>query len=150
MSMFTDVINDLKKLDQSPPVMRKFGIVLGILLGLLGGLIAYKHSQDATIFTGSVITFWSLAVLSFLMAVACPALLKPLNTGMVIIGMMIGWVMTRIILGIMFYLIITPMGWLMKLIGKDQLGLKIDRSAATYWIHRPPTPFDRDRCKRLF
>ena len=57
---------------------------------------------------------------------------------------------TRIILGIAFYLIMTPMGMLLKLLGKDLLDKRIDRNAGTYWKDREQKAFDRERYERLF
>jgi hypothetical protein len=48
-----------------------------------------------------------------------------------------GWCMTRLILIALFYLVVTPIGLLMRLLGKDFLELKLDRSSAvSYWIPR--------------
>ena len=55
-----------------------------------------------------------------------------------------------LLLGLFFYLVMTPMGVIMRLGGKDFLHERIDRSAASYWIKREDKEFNRDRYRRLF
>jgi carbamoyltransferase len=57
---------------------------------------------------------------------------------------------TRLLLGAFFYLILTPIGLVMRLAGKDYLEKQIDRSATTYWIKREPVPMDQKRYENLF
>lgn len=61
----------------------------------------------------------------------------------------ISWVMMRVILGILFYAVLTPIGVVIRLGGKDPLDRKVDRSRATYWHKRSPPP-SRERYERLF
>jgi hypothetical protein len=56
------------------------------------------------------------------------------------VGGMLGFVNTRIILGIAFYLVFTPLGVLMRWFGRDPLGQHFDRKAASYRIPRAPRP----------
>jgi hypothetical protein len=62
----------------------------------------------------------------------------------------LGWFNTRLFLGIVFYLIITPVGLVMRILRKDPLRLKFDRSAASYWTIRESKPVDQKRYERLF
>jgi hypothetical protein len=56
-------------------------------------------------------------------------------------GLLLAMVISPIALGLIFYLCITPIGFLMRLLGKDPLRLRLDRQAETYWIPRePPGP----------
>ena len=149
MSMISDVLTDLRKLDQNPSVMRKFGLVLGLILLLITIGLCYKNPLD-TYLTPKIITFSVLTICSFLLAIVAPSLLKPLNTIIVFIAMIIGWFMTRIILGILFFLVFLPMGLVMRMMGRDSMRRKLDSSIDSYWITRPDTPFDPKRCRRLF
>ena len=62
----------------------------------------------------------------------------------------LGWINTRLILGIFFYLILTPVGLIMRLFGRDPLHRKLDRKATTYWEKRGSVEFKRERYERLF
>ena len=50
----------------------------------------------------------------------------------------IGWVISHILLAMVFYLVITPIGLIMRLLGKDPLQRDLDPDAPTYWTRRPP------------
>jgi hypothetical protein len=52
------------------------------------------------------------------------------------LAVILGWFMSRVILFILYYVIITPIGIFLKLIGKDFLKLKIDKSSKSYWETR--------------
>ena len=72
-----------------------------------------------------------------------PATLRPVYTTWMKIGHGIGWVNTRIILGILFYVLILPMGLVMRLFGNDPMARKRDESASSYRIESISEPKDR-------
>jgi hypothetical protein len=59
-------------------------------------------------------------------------------------------VMTPVLLGLMFFTTITPIGWLMRALGKRPLALGFDREAKSYWIHRTPPGPARDSLPNQF
>jgi hypothetical protein len=77
-------------------------------------------------------------------------IMKPVHIGWMTLAFILGWVNTRLLLGAFFYIILTPIGLVMRLVGKDLLGKKINRSATTYWIKREPEPMDQKRYENLF
>lgn len=92
---------------------------------------------------GGSLRIWALVVagLFLFVALAAPAALTPLNRVWVKFGLLLHRVVSPIILGVMFFLVITPIGLVMRLLGKDPLRLQFHRSAGTYWITRePPGP----------
>ena len=58
---------------------------------------------------------------------------------------MLGFVVSHVILTLFFFLVITPVGLVARLLGKDFLSLKLDRETQTYWIPRRPRPSQRRR-----
>ena len=87
--------------------------------------------------------WWSCGVAAVfaLIALAKPALLAGLNRLWTKLGVLLGKVVSPIALGLLFYLILTPLGAVMRLAGKDPLRLKFDSGASSYWIRRePPGP----------
>ena len=62
----------------------------------------------------------------------------------------LGFVNTRILLGLFFYLCMTPLGFLLCLLGKDLLRLRLNPGVNTYWIPKAREPFDPERYKRQF
>ena len=83
---------------------------------------------------------WALFVSAafLLVALAFPRVLHPLNLLWTRFGRLLSKVTNPIITGLMFYVIFTPAGLLLRLFGKDLLRLKYDRSAPSYWIRRDP------------
>ena len=76
-----------------------------------------------------------------LAALASPTLLAPLNRFWTALGSALHRITNPIILGVFFYLVFTPLGWFLRLTGKDFLRLKRSPSVASYWIPRdPPGP----------
>lgn len=89
--------------------------------------------------------------LAFLaIALVAPAWLAPLNRLWLKFGELLHRITSPVILGIMFFGVITPVGFLMRLAGKDHLGLKFDREASSYWVRREPPGPEKSSLKRQF
>lgn len=86
---------------------------------------------------------WALvtAAAFALLAVLVPSLLAPLNRVWTGLGMLLHLIASPIALAVMFFLLITPMGMVMRWLGKDPLRLRLQPQASSYWIARePPGP----------
>jgi hypothetical protein len=83
---------------------------------------------------------WALIVAAAFLVIALllPAALGPLNRLWARFGLLLHKVTSPLVLGFLFFLVITPMGVIMRLFGKDPLRLKRDAQAASYWIDRKP------------
>lgn len=79
-----------------------------------------------------------------------PILLAPFNKLWLKFGALLHSITSPIILGVMFYLVITPVGLLMRLTGKDFLRLKFDPDTASYWIRREPPGPEKNSLHRQF
>ena len=95
------------------------------------------------LFHRGTLRWWAcaMAVVLALVAIVKPALLGGLNRLWVKLGVLLGKVISPIVLSILFYCVLTPVGTLMRLTGKDPLRLRRDPNAKSYWIPRePPGP----------
>ena len=113
---------------------RSFGLVFAAVF-LTAGL--------SPLVRGETPRAWALALAGVLIAIALamPPLLAPLNRLWTRFGLLLGKVTTPVVMGVLFYLVVTPTGLLMRLFGKDPLRLSCDREAGSYWIQRePPGP----------
>jgi hypothetical protein len=113
---------------------RAFGAVFSVVFAIIG-LLPMAFGGGARL--------WSLVVAAIfaLIAMARPVLLAPLNRLWLRFGLLLHRIVSPLILGIMFYLVVTPMGLLMRAVGKDLLRLKFDSALQSYWIERtPPGP----------
>lgn len=92
-------------------------------------------------FHGNSIRLWALVLSAALALISLlhPALLHYLNKSWTRLGNLIQKITNPVIMGALFYIIITPMGLLMRISGKDPLRRKFDAAACSYWIRR-----DRD------
>lgn len=91
-----------------------------------------------------------IAIAFLTVALVYPVLLAPLNRLWLKFGMLLHAITSPIILGIMFYLVITPIGLLMRLAGKDFLRLKFEPSSSSYWIRREPPGPEKNSLHRQF
>ena len=113
---------------------RSFGLVFTVFFAIVGLL---------PLIGGRGVRGWALGLGALFLAVALlhPAVLAPLARLWMKFGLLLHRIVSPIALGVMFFLVITPMGLLMRLFGKDPLRLRFDRSADSYWIPRdPPGP----------
>lgn len=126
--MFTN----LSALDKPEPVpsikeLRQFGLILGgIIAGLFGVIFPTLTEMNFTL------TPWVLALMLATAALFSPKLLRSVYHYWMKIGDVLGFINTRIILGIVYYGLFVPCGFLMKLLGKDPMKRKIDKNATTY------------------
>jgi hypothetical protein len=76
--------------------------------------------------------------------------LRPVYLGWMKLARVLGWINTRLLLRLFFYVVLTPVALALRLAGKDLLQRRPDRSARTYWVKREPLSFDAERYERLF
>jgi hypothetical protein len=132
-----------EKIKDTPNDIRKFGILLTVVSLLLAAYSAYRGHSTWPWFVGAAVFF---LITGFFFR----AVLRPLYLGWMKFAFLLGWVNTRLILGVFFYLILTPIGMAMRLFGRDPLYRKFDRKATSYWVKRAPSEFKRERYEQTF
>ena len=120
---------EFKNIKETKEDLRKFGLTVGIVLAAIGTLLFYFEKSSAIYFT-------VIGGLLILLGILLPQLLKPINKVWMGVAIVLGFIMTRVILTTLFYLVITPIGFLAKIFGKKFMLLKYDKSAKTYWEQR--------------
>lgn len=119
--------------------LRKFGLSTGaIVVVLFAFLLPWLFELEAI-----PLWPWVIALALWLPALLRPALLNSVYRVWMKIGMALGWVNSRIILGLVFYVIIFPMGMLLRLFGKDPMRRKYDKSSQSYRIPSQREPRER-------
>lgn len=109
--------------------MRKFGFTMGAIIVILFGLLLpWLFEHDYPLWP------WIAAGIFWLAAAAAPASLVPVHSAWLRIGHALGWINTRIILGLMFYTVFLFVAVLMKLLGKDPMSRKIDKTLGSYRV----------------
>ena len=113
---------------------RTFGFTIAVAVLILGALPLLSQRQP-------IWWLWGVAVVFALAAWLRPASLSTLNRWWMTLGLLLGRIVGPIAMGIMFYLVITPIGLIMRLTGKATMRARFDRNATTYWLKRdPPGP----------
>ena len=106
---------------------RNFGLVFFFIF-LVVSIWPLTHNESPRI--------WSAIIsLAFLILVLTRSkLLTPLNRLWAKFGIILGAIIAPIVMGVVFFLVITPIGLVMKIIGKDLLSIKYDKKKETYWV----------------
>ena len=107
---------------------RSFGIVFFIVF-LLIALYPLTYSEEIRVWSATV------SLIFLVLGVFNSKILTPLNKLWFKFGIFLGKIISPIIMGIIFFLIVTPIGLLMRLFGKDVLNLKYNKNK-TYWIEK--------------
>ena len=108
---------------------RSFGIVFFIVFVLIAIYPLIKQEE---------VKIWSL-IISFLflfLGLLNSKILTPLNKLWFKFGILLGKIISPIIMGVIFFLVVTPIGLLMRLFGKDVLNLKLNKNESSYWVEK--------------
>jgi hypothetical protein len=120
------------------PSNRKLGLTFAVVFLVIGLL---------PVLWGGRLRVWSIGVgVAFAtVAFVVPRVLGPLNRLWMRLGLLLHRVVSPIMLSIMFFLVITPMGLVMRALRKDPLRLRFEPQTGSYWIPRqPPGPQPKD------
>ena len=123
------MLEEIKNIKSKKSDIRKFGITIGIILMIIAGFLFWKEKESYQIFL-------TVGTILFVLGILVPAVLKPIYWIWMIFATILGWMMTRVILSLLFYIIITPIGLIPRFFGKQFLELKWDKSKESYWNFR--------------
>ena len=132
---------EFKHIKESKKDRRKFVLTVGGVIVIISVLLFYFEKSSA-IYFAFIGTFLVLAGLIY------PRILKPLNKVWMGLAITLGFIMSRVILTILFYLVLTPISFIARIFGKKFMILKYDKSAKTYWekrsiIQKKPIDYER-------
>ena len=137
------MLDEIRKIKSGKKELREFGVVIGIFFLVLLGFSYWRHHTLSLNFLG-------LSVLFLFCAFAAPQLLTLLQKAWMILALLMGWVMSRVILGALFFAVVAPIALLLRLSGKSFMLLHRDRGAKTYWQPRREDPRGRAHCEAQF
>lgn len=122
---------------------RSFGLVFAAVFIIVGCLPLIK---------GDGPRLWSLVVAAgfALAALAFPMVLTPLNRLWTKFGLLLHKIVNPVIMALLFFVVITPYGLLLRLFGKDLLKLAFETDSKSYWIERTPPGPQRDSIQNQF
>lgn len=142
MGFLKDVKEELSHLDPQRKDLRNLGIVFLVALGIIGGLAWWGGRAWGPYGVGVGLLF---GVWGFVW----PAGLKPIYRVWMTLALVLGWFVSRLLLSILYFLVLTPTGLMLKLFGKDLLDRKMgDRDS--YWHIRPDEEYDPQISERMY
>ncbi|HWE27813.1 MAG TPA: SxtJ family membrane protein [Polyangia bacterium] len=118
--------------------LRKFGFTVGGIFTALLIVFVLRHKHHAPFYVSAVAGPTLLAG-----ALLWPRALGPIERGWSIMAHALGFINTRILLALVFFVVLAPIALFMRLVGKDPLERRRDRRRPTYWRTREPAEPDR-------
>lgn len=131
------------KLNTDKKSLRKFGITMGIAFLVITFIILIRHRH-------SILPTSIISVIFLILAFTMSALLKPVYILWMKLAFILGWINTRLILCIMFYLVFAPVGLVMRLFNVDLLDRGIDKNKKSYWKNKDKKEFKPQDYERQF
>jgi len=132
---------EFKHIQETKKDLRKFGLTVGGVLLIIAALLFYFEKSSA-------IYFAVIGGLLFIAGIFIPHILKPFNKIWMGLAIVLGFFMSRLILTVLFYLVLTPISFIARIVGKKFMILKYDKSVQTYWekrtiIHKKQIDYER-------
>ena len=137
----SDATHAIPELDRSG--LRQFGITTGAIVAVLFGVF-FPWLLEA----GFVLWPWVLCGILALMGLVAPMSLRPVYQVWMRFGLMMSRFTTPLIMGLVFFLVITPVALIIKLMGKDAMRRKLAENESTYRIESVKTA--RERIERPY
>lgn len=123
--------------EQTLPSERSFGLLFGAVFALLAAYGWFFKSWSSVV----ELSLLGLALAFVLLGFVAPKILSPLNWLWFQLGQLLGKIVSPIVLGAIFFLLLTPVSLVTRLFGRDELRLKRKASQTSYWLDRaPPGP----------
>jgi Saxitoxin biosynthesis operon protein SxtJ len=136
------LIQEFKSIDSSSKEIWKFSYIVGIVLLIIGIVLFIKHNPIG-LYLGTA------AVILILLGYFLPKVLLPLHKIWMGLAVILGFLSTHLILSLLYFLVVTPIGLTAKLFGQDFLKIK-KISSESYWIPKPLSENEKDRYTKQF
>ena len=109
---------------------RSFGLLFFIVFIVIAFWSFRGHIEQ--------IKFWSLglSLIFLILGLINSKLLNPLNKSWHYLGILLGMIVSPIVMGIIYFLVVSPIGFVMRFLGKDLLRLKSNKNIKSYWINK--------------
>ncbi|MCM8775716.1 MAG: SxtJ family membrane protein [Candidatus Omnitrophica bacterium] len=137
MILIDEIKDEVKKLKTGEKELRSFACLVGSIFALLGIYLLWRQSVYGGIALG-------VGLLLFAGGRFAPARLRSIYKIWMTLALILGWIMTRVILGLAFYGILTPIGIIGRACGKKFLNRGFrDESVPSYWMARTKQKFEK-------
>ena len=111
-----------------------FGSALAVVPGAIGATLWLLKGWQTAAWS-----VWGAGAAALAVFAVVPAARRPIYLGWMYATLPIGWVLAHVALGLVYFLVMTPIGLAIRLLGKDPMDRRPDPGAASYWRARRPT-----------
>jgi len=129
LSLIKDVKDELAQLDQSTKQIRRFSALMLVIFGLLD-FYAYRHHLDLALTLSAFLTLF------FLSGFRCSGSVRFVHKYWMALAFFIGWFASRILLALVYFLVVTPIGFGARLLGKPFLDSTFPAERDSCWVLR--------------
>src|SRR3989344_5575050 len=129
--MIQEIKREVSRLEITSRTLRNFGMLFWFIFGVWAGKMYWKAEPHWLLPAGASMAF---LVLSFFF----PMILRQPYRLWMLLAFFLGWLMTRVILSLAFFVIMTPIGIFLKFLRKDILNKEFQKDAETYWNKYEP------------
>ncbi len=137
------LLDEIKEIKSTKKELKNFGLVIGSFFALLGAWFLWKHKANPTVLFGLSASFLFLGIL-------LPMALRPIQKVWMTLALLMGWVMTRVILAVLFYLMFTPIGFIKRIFGKNSFKGGFRKDSCSYWTVREDADYVKERYENQF
>ena len=123
--------------------LRKFGITMGSAFAILG-IFFWWRDKDFSLY------FLIVSPVFIVFGLALPNVLKPVQKAWLTFSKILGRFMTGLILTILFYAVVTPIGLFLRLMGKDPLAIKSSPAVESYWVFKKEKTVNREDYEKQY
>jgi ABC-type uncharacterized transport system permease subunit len=123
--------------------LRQFAATLFSALALLGAVLIWRKREAGFI-------LWGIGTAALLLAWLRPLALRPVHQYWMKLARMLGFISSHVILAVLYYLMVTPLGLVMRGLGKNPLALRPEEKAGSYWIKRNNTNTNKQRYEKMY
>ena len=131
---------------QTLPSERSFGLLFTAVFALLAGYGWFIKGWSQSV----VFSFAGAALAFGLLGLTAPKVLRPLNWLWFQLGQLLGKIVSPVVLGVIFFLLLTPVSLATRLFGRDELRLKRKAAQTSYWLDRAPPGPESESFKNQF
>jgi len=141
MGFIEDIREEMAGLKPNQKVLRRFGLTLALGMIIIGALAWHKGASwwGWVVGAGIGLGLWGSV---------WPEGLKWAYKPWMGLALVMGWVVSRVILGVLFYLVLTPIGVLMRLSGRNPMA--VEEREGSYWIERAQEPYEPQRSEKMY
>lgn len=138
---------EIRNIDASRRALRSFGLLVGAVFLAIAGVVFWRHNWITGTTEGVLAGIGAVLVL---FGWIYPLALRPVYYVWMGLALVLGYVMTRIILTIVFYVVVTPIGLIRRMLGHDSMNRELRPEQATYWLKKTYPDESPNRLEKLY